>query len=163
MATPTHDIVSRVDFAEIDNAINNTHKAVAQRFDYRGVKTEITIDQKEKKIQFQADEGKLSGLLDMFLHAAAKRNISMKAFDMGEIGPGPAGRQKCEAKVRAGLEQEMAKKITKMIKDMGLKVQPSIQGDEIRVTSKQIDDLRTMMTNLQKADIEVPLQFVNMK
>ncbi|MGQ0628906.1 MAG: YajQ family cyclic di-GMP-binding protein [Phycisphaerales bacterium] len=162
-STPSLDIVSRVDFAELDNAVNNTHKAVQQRFDYRGVRTEINVDQKEKKIQFIADEGKLKGLLDMFLNSAAKRNISMKAFDMGEIGPGPAGTQKCEAKVRAGLEQETAKKIVKMIKDTGLKVQASIQGDEIRLSGKQIDDLRNVMTMLQKSDIEAPLQFVNMK
>jgi hypothetical protein len=162
-STPSLDIVSRVDFAEIDNAVNNTHKAVAQRFDYRGVKVEITIDQKEKKLVMLADGGKLKGAIDMFLHAAAKRNISMKAFDFGEVGPGPAGRERVEAKIRAGLEQEFAKKIVKMIKETGLKVQASIQGDEIRLSGKSIDDLRSVMAMLQKADLEAPLQFVNMK
>ena len=161
--SPSIDIVSRVDFAEIDNAVNNTHKAVAQRFDYRGVKTEIKVDVKEKKIHFVADEGKLSGLIDMFLHSAAKRSISMKAFDMQETLPGPAGAQKCDAKIRSGLEQDFAKKVVKLIKETGLKVQASIQGDEIRLSGKQIDDLRTVMAMLQKADLEAPLQFVNMK
>jgi hypothetical protein len=77
--------------------------------------------------------------------------------------PGAAGGVKCEVKIKAGLEQDMAKKLVKLIKETGLKVQASIQGEEIRLSGKQIDDLRTVMTMLGKADLEVPVQFVNMK
>lgn len=162
-ATPSLDIVSRVDFAEIDNAINNAKKSIAARFDFKNARAELEVDRKEKLLKLLTEEGKMNALIEIFTTAAAKRGIAMKAFEFGEILPGAAGGQKCEAKIKAGLEQEMAKKIVKIIKDMGLKVQASIQGEEIRLTGKQIDDLRTVMTNLQKMDLEVPLQFVNMK
>jgi uncharacterized protein YajQ (UPF0234 family) len=161
--TPSLDIVSRVDFAEIDNAVNNAKKALAARFDFKNARAEIEIDRKEKLMKLFTEEGKMVALIEIVTTAAVKRGIAMKAFDFGEVLPGAAGGVKCEAKIRSGLEQEMAKKIVKMIKDTGLKVQASIQGEEIRLTGKQIDDLRAVMAMLQKADMEVPLQFVNMK
>jgi len=157
------DIVSRVDFSEIDNAINNTKKAVATRFDFKNALIEITVDKKEKKIHLIAPDGKMNALKEMFNSAAVKRGISVKAFEWGETLPGASANLKCEAKIKAGLEQEYAKKIVKMIKETGLKVQTSIQGEEIRLSGKQIDDLRTVMTMLQKAELEVPVQFLNMK
>jgi uncharacterized protein YajQ (UPF0234 family) len=159
----TMDIVSRVDFAEMENAINNTKKAVATRFDFKNAKVEITFDPKEKKLYLQAPDGKMNALKEMFSGAFIKRGMSVKAIDWGQTLPGPAGDVKCESKVRAGLEQDMAKKIVKLVKETGLKVQASIQGEEIRLSGKQIDDLRAVMSMLQKADLEVPLQFVNMK
>jgi len=161
--TPSLDIVSRVDFAEIDNAVNNAKKAVAARFDFKAAKCEIDVDEKEKKLKLVTEAGKMTALIEIFTTAAAKRGISMKAFEFGDILPGLAGASKCEAKIKAGLEQEMAKKIVKLIKESGLKVQTSITGEEIRLTGKKIDDLRAVMTMLQKSDLEVPLQFVNMK
>jgi hypothetical protein len=157
------DIVSRIDFAELDNAINNTKKAVSVRFDFKNVHTEMTIDKKEKKLAFSTDDGKMNALKEMFMSAVVKRGISVKAFDWGDTLPGAAGGVKCEAKVRSGLEQDYAKKIVKMVKESGFKVQASIQGEEIRLSGKQIDDLRSVMTMLQKAELDVPLQFVNMK
>jgi cyclic-di-GMP-binding protein len=157
------DIVSRVDFAEIDNAINNTKKAVATRFDFKNAKVEVTFNEKEKKLYLQCPDGKMNALKEMFSSAFVKRGMSIKAIDWGQTLPGPAGDVKCESTVRAGLAQDVSKKIVKMIKDTGLKVQASIQGEEIRLTGKQIDDLRSVMTMLGKAELEVPLQFVNMK
>lgn len=157
------DIVSRVDFAEIDNAINNTKKAVVTRFDFKNAHVEINVDKKEKKLNLVAPDGKMAALREMFGTAAAKRGLSAMAFTWGETLPTSAGAVKCEAKIRSGLEQETSKKIVRMIKDTGLKVQASIQGEEIRLSGKQIDDLRTVMTMLQKADLDVALQYVNMK
>lgn len=157
------DIVSRVDFAEIDNAINNTKKAVATRFDFKNAKIEVTFDQKEKKLYLQSPDGKMNALKEMFSSAFVKRGMSIKAIEWGQTLPGPAGDVKCESKVRAGLEQDISKKIVKLIKETGLKVQASIQGEEIRLSGKQIDDLRSVMTMLQRTELEVPLQFVNMK
>lgn len=159
----TLDIVSRVDFAELDNAINNTRKVVATRFDFKNVNVEMTIDKKEKKLNLVTADGKMNAVKEMFSSAAVKRGFSIKAFEFGDTQPGAAGGVKCEVKIRAGLEQDMAKKIVKLIKETGLKVQASIQGEEIRLSGKQIDDLRTVMTMLGKADLEVPVQFVNMK
>ena len=157
------DIVSRVDFAELDNAINNTKKAISVRFDFKNVRSEITVDKKEKKLALSTDDGKMNALKEMFSSAAVKRGISVKVFEWGETLPGASGGVKCEAKIRSGLEQDFAKKIVRMVKESGLKVQASIQGEEIRLSGKQIDDLRSVMTMLQKSDLEVPVQFMNMK
>jgi len=161
---PSFDVVSRFNFPELDNAINNALKAVAQRFDFRGSPVEITVDRKEKKVKLMADDPtKMKGLRDMFESAAHRRGIDIKAFAWGEPESGAAGRTKCEAKVTDGIEQELAKKIVKIIKDSKMKVQASIQGDELRVTGKQIDDLQAVMKLLNGSDLGVPLQYVNMK
>ncbi len=161
---PSLDIVSKFNFSELDNAINNTNKAVQTRFDFRGATAEITLDKKEKKIKFVADDSmKLRGLIEMFQSAAHRRGLDAKAFDMPEFEPTLAGKLKCDAKIRDGIEQDLAKSIVKMIKETKLKVQPSIQGDEIRVTGKNIDDLQAVMKFLRESTLEVPLQFVNMK
>ncbi len=158
------DIVSRFDFAELDNAINNTLKAVAARFDFRGSPVEITVEKKDKKIKLSADDpGKMKGLRDMFESAAHRRGLDIKAFAWGEVEPGLAGRSKCEAKIADGIEQEIAKTIVRLIKDSKLKVQASIQGDELRVNGKKIDDLQSVIHLLNSSDLKIPLQFVNMK
>jgi cyclic-di-GMP-binding protein len=161
---PTFDIVSRVDFAEIDNAINNTKKAILNRFDFRGSTYELNFDKKEKKLYLQAEDAmKLEAIGEMFRSAAVKRGLELKAFDWQETLPGPAGSVKRDVKIRQGLETEKAKEIVKLIKESKLKVQASIQGEEIRVTGKQIDDLQAVIQMLRSAELSVPLQFVNMK
>ncbi len=161
---PSFDIVSRANFPELDNAINNTNKAIAARFDFRGSKTEITVDPKEKKLKFVADDGtKMRGMREMFDTAAVKRGLPLKMFAWGEQEPTIAGRIKCEAKIRDGIEQEIAKDIVKRIKETKMKVQASIQGEELRVTAKKIDDLQAVIALLNGAGLGVPLQYVNMK
>lgn len=161
---PSMDIVSRFNFPELDNAINNAQKAVAQRFDFRGAHTEINVDKKEKKVKLVADDAtKMKGLRDMFESAAHRRGIDIKAFKWSEPEPGAAGRMKCEAKIADGIEQEVAKNIVRMIKDSKLKVQASIQGDELRVSGKQIDDLQTVMKMVDGAGLGMPFQYVNLK
>jgi cyclic-di-GMP-binding protein len=162
-STPSLDIVSRIDFAELDNAINNAKKAVTARFDFKNCRAEIEVDKKEKKLKLLTEDGKMNALKEMVLHAAVKRGLSMKSIEFGETEPGASGGTKCEAKLHHGLDQETAKEIVKLVKDTKLKVQASIQGEEVRLSGKQIDDLRTVMTMLQKAELKVPLQFVNMK
>lgn len=161
---PSFDIVSRVNFAELDNAVNNTTKAVAARFDFRGATAEITIDRKEKTMKFVADDSmKLRGLREMFESAAFKRGLVPATFDWQEAEPTIAGKLKCSVKLRDGLEQDLAKQIVKLVKDSKMKVQASIQGEEVRVTGKQIDDLQSVMKLVNGAGLGVPLQFVNMK
>ncbi|MCC6322308.1 MAG: YajQ family cyclic di-GMP-binding protein [Phycisphaerales bacterium] len=161
---PSLDIVSRIDFAELDNAINNTRKAIMNRFDFRNTKYEIELNKKDKKIHIQAeDDGKQAAIREMFINAAIKRGLDMKSFEFGECEPGPAGNSKRDIKLRDGLEGELAKKITKLIKESKIKVQASIQGDEVRLSGKQIDDLRSCMTLLNQSGLELPLQYVNMK
>jgi uncharacterized protein YajQ (UPF0234 family) len=161
---PSFDIVSRVNFAELDNAVNNALKAVATRFDFRGATAEVTVDKKEKKLKLLADDGtKMKGLREMFESAAHRRGLDLKTFKWSEPEAALAGKLKCEAKIQDGIEQEIAKQIVRIIKDSKLKVQASIQGEEVRVTGKQIDDLQAVIKLLGASGLAVPLQYVNMK
>lgn len=164
---PTLDVVSRINYTELDNAINNTHKAIANRFDFRNAVIQIEVNKKDKKIAMHADdEGRMKSVQEMFMTAAIKRGFSTKSFEWGEIEQarhGALGNCKREIKLKDGLPSDLAKQIVKIIKDSKIKVQASIQGEEVRLTGKQIDDLRTCMAMLDKAGLEQPLQYVNMK
>lgn len=161
---PSLDIVSRVDLQEIDNAVNNTLKEIATRYDFRGSKTSVAYDRKEKKITIGTeDQMKMDAVREMFLAKAAKRNLDMKSFEFGQPEPAAGATLRCVVKVSEGLEQDTSKQIVRIIKDSKLKVQASIQGEEVRVSGKQIDDLQAVMTLLRAQNLPVPLQFVNMK
>lgn len=161
---PSFDIVSRLNFAELDNAINNTHKAVAARFDFRGTTTEIALDKKENTLKLVAeDDGKMKGLREMLNSAINKRGIDIRSFEWGEMEATVAGKTKCQAKILDGIEQEKAKEMVKAIKAAGLKVQASIQEDEVRVTGKKKDDLQAVMALVRAGDFGLPVQFVNFK
>lgn len=164
---PSLDVVSRLNFAELDNAINNTKKAVATRFDFRNSPIEITVNQKDKKISMSAtDDGKMKALQEMFVQAAVKRGLDSRCFDWQEIeGARHAALGNCkrEVKLRDGLPSELAKQVVKIVKESGIKVQASIQGEEVRLTGKQIDDLRACMELITSANLAQPVQFVNMK
>ena len=161
---PSFDVVSRINWAELDNALNNTKKAISTRFDFRGCTAEITVVQKDKKMHiFTEDRTKQNAIREMFESAAVKRGLSLKSFDWQEPESGAEGKMKRDIKLKEGLEQEMAKQITKLIKESKLKVQASIQGEEVRVTGKQRDDLQAAMKLLTGSTLAVPLQFVNFK
>lgn len=164
---PSLDIVSRINFTELDNAINNTQKAIATRFDFRNSPVQIEVNAKDKKISLHAaDEGKMKSVKEMFEQAAIKRGFSVRSFEWGEIEAarhGALGNVKREIKLKDGLPQDLAKQIQKLIKETKLKVQAGIQGEEIRLSGKQIDDLRTVMAMLDKAGLPQPLQYINMK
>jgi len=161
---PSLDIVSRVNFAELDNALNNTKKAIAQRFDFRGATADFVLDQKEKTLKITADdEGKLRGIREMFESAVNRRGLPLKTFEWGEVEPALGGKVRWPVKIINGIEQDKAKEIVKMIKETKMKVQCSIQGDELRLSGKQIDDLRAVMKLLDTAGLDTPLQYVNMK
>lgn len=161
---PSFDIVSRIELQEVDNAVNNTLKEVATRYDFRGAKTELTFDRKEKKLHMvAADKMKMDALQEMFLQKAVKRNLEIKSFDFEEPTPTTGGALKRDVKLREGIEQALAKKIVATIKQSKIKVQASIQGEEVRVQGKQIDDLQAVIALLKGEDYDTPLQFVNMK
>ena len=161
---PSFDVVSKVNFAELDNAINNAKKAIASRFDFRGATAEISVDPTEKTLKIVADDAtKHKGIREMFEHAVFKRGLSLQSFSWGEPEPTIAGKLKREIKIKDGIEQDQARAMVKLIKESKLKVQASIQGDELRVTGKQIDDLQSVMKLLDGAGLEVPLQYVNLK
>ena len=160
MADSSFDIVSKVDKQEVDDALNQAAKEVAQRYDFKGVGAEI--DFSGEKILMKANsEERVNAVLDVFQSKLVKCGISLKSLDAGE--PFASGKEyRVEASVKEGIAQDQAKKITKLIHDEGPKgVKATIQGDELRVSSKSRDDLQDVITLLKGSDLEVDLQFIN--
>jgi cyclic-di-GMP-binding protein len=161
---PSFDIVSQPDLQEIDNAVNNTRKELATRFDFRNVKTEINLDKAEKVVRIvTADEMKMNDVKDMLLTHCIRRKVDPKSFESKEIEPTSQGRVKMDMTIQQGLTKELAQKIVKMIKSEKLKVQVAIQDDQVRVTGGKIDDLQHVIRMLDGQDLPMPLQYVNMK
>ena len=154
------DVVSKVDKQEVSNALNQAQKEIAQRYDFKGVGAEI--DFSGEKILMKANsEERVAAVLDVFQSKLVKRGISLKSLDAGE--PFASGKEyRIEASVKEGIAQDQAKKITKLIRDEGPKgVKATIQGDELRVSSKSRDDLQDVIALLKGSDLEVDLQYIN--
>ena len=154
------DVVSKVNLQELDNAIQMSLKEIGQRFDFKGSKTEIKHET-DKLIIISDDEFKLKSTIDILQGKMVKRGISLKALEYGKVEQALAGTVRQEAKIKQGIIQEQAKDINKRIKDSGLKVQTQIQGDQIRVSAKKIDDLQAVIAVLRKTELPFELQFVN--
>jgi cyclic-di-GMP-binding protein len=161
---PSFDIVSKVDAQLLDNAVNVTRKEITNRFDFKDSHVVIDLDKKEYKIKIEAsDEMKIRQLIDVLISRANKQGISPEAFDLSKE-PYTSGKLvKTELPVKNGLKQDDAKKVVKLIKDSGLKVQASINDDLVRVTGKKIDDLQDVIQLCRNADLGLPLQYENMR
>lgn len=158
------DIVSEVDFQEVDNAINQALKEIIQRYDFKGSKSEITLNKKDKLINAASDnEYKLKSVIDILQNKLIKRGISIKALKYGAVEPASGGTVRQEIKLQQGIEKEDAKKIAKMIKDSKLKVQSIIQDEQVRVSGKVKDDLQAVMQLLRDSDLEFAFQFTNFR
>jgi len=154
------DVVSKVDRQEVDNALNQAAKEVAQRYDFKG--TDASIAWSGEHILMRANsEDRVKAVLDVFQTKLVKRGVSLKSLDTGE--PKPSGKEyRIDAGLKEGLNQENAKKITKIIRDEGPKgVKTQITGEELRVSSKNKDDLQAVIGLLKGSDLDVALQFVN--
>jgi uncharacterized protein YajQ (UPF0234 family) len=161
---PSFDIVSKVDAQALDNAVNVTTKEITNRFDFKGSHVEIKLDKKEFKINIETeDDMKMRQLIDVLINRAHKQNIAPEAFDLSKESHQSGKLTKQEVSVRNGLKQEDAKKIVKLIKDSGLKVQASINDDMVRVTGKKIDDLQEVIALCRGAELGLPLQYENMR
>jgi hypothetical protein len=161
---PSFDIVSKVDTQALDNAVNVTHKEIANRFDFKGSHIVIDLNKKDFKINIETeDEMKMRQLCDVLMNRAHKQGIDPMAFDFSKEGFQSGKAWKKEVTVKNGLQQEDAKKIVKLIKDSGIKVQASINDDLVRVTGKKIDDLQSVIQLCKTAGLPVPLQYVNMR
>lgn len=161
---PSFDIVSKVDAQALDNAVNVTTREITNRFDFKGSHVVINLDKKEYLLKMETDDDmKMRQLLDVLISRAHKQGIAPEAFDSSKEGAQSGKVWKKEVKVRNGLAQEDAKKIVKLIKDSGMKVQASINDDLVRVTAKKIDDLQSVIQLCKNADLGIPLQYVNMR
>ncbi|MFM6939277.1 MAG: YajQ family cyclic di-GMP-binding protein [Rhodoluna sp.] len=160
MADSSFDIVSKVDKQEAANALTQAQKEIEQRYDFKGVGA--SVDWSGEKVLMKASsEDRVLAVLDVFQSKLVKRGISLKSLDAGK--PYASGKEyRIEAELKNGIEQEQAKKISKIIREEGPKsIKAQIQGDELRVSSKSRDDLQDLISLLKGKDLEVDLQFVN--
>jgi len=161
---PSFDIVSKVDAQALDNAVNVTNKEVTNRYDFKGAHVLIELDKKNFSIKLETDDDmKMRQLVDVLINRANKQGIVPLAFDVSKDAYQSGKIMRKEISVRNGLKQEDAKKIVKLIKDSGMKVQAQINDDIVRVTGKKIDDLQDVIQLCRQAELSVPLQFENMR
>ena len=161
---PSVDVVSKVDLQALDNTINNVKREISTRFDFKNVKTEITFDRKSKLIHIvTGDDWKVKVVSDMLIGQCTRLKVDPKCLEFKEIEPTSHGTAKMDIIIKEGIPKEIGQKIVKLIKSLKTKVQPTLQGDQVRITGKKIDDLQEIMQLLKEQDYNIPLQFVNMK
>lgn len=158
---PSFDIVCELDMHEVSNAVDQSNREVSTRFDFKGSHVEYKLEKDTIKLEAESDF-QLSQMLEILKNKLAKRGVDLKHMD---IQPPNIQLKKAEQliKLQQGIDTEKAKSIVKLIKAEKLKVQPSIQGDKIRVTGKKRDDLQTVITFLKKQELSLPLQFNNFR
>ena len=156
------DIVSKVNLQELRNAVGQAQKEIGTRFDFRGTSASLLFEESSLMLQLTADhQAQLQSVVDVVESKLAKRGVPLKALSWGPPEQRPSGSMKRQATVQQGFSSEKAKEVTKLIKELGLKVQPRIEGDTVRVTGKQIDDLQAVIQALKAKDFGVPLQVEN--
>jgi len=160
---PSFDIVSKVDEQEVDNAVNQAIKEMSQRYDFKGSKSEIKWEKKEEVTITADDDYKLKAVIDILQTKLAKRGVSLKSLEYGKVEDASGGLKRQVIKILQGIPQDKAKEISKFIKELKLKVEAQIQGDQLRISGKKIDDLQEAIGSLREKDFKIALQFVNMR
>ena len=157
------DVVSKVDHQEVDNALNQAAKEIAQRYDFKGVGASITWSGHDAVLMVANSADRVLAILDVFETKLVKRNISLKALDLGDKEPKPSGKEyRLLATIKEGLSSDVARTLSKLVRDEGPRnVRALIQGDELRITGKSRDDLQATIALLKGADVDAALQFVN--
>ena len=156
------DIVCEVNMQEVDNAVNQAKKELAQRFDFKGSKSSIDFKREEKKIILVADDDfKLRSLTDILAGKLVKRSVPLKSLTFKDPQKIFGGNINQEVEIATGIPKEKAKDLVRIIKDMALKVQPQIEGEKVRVFSPKKDDLQAVIVNLRKIDFPLALSFIN--
>ncbi|MBP1647328.1 MAG: YajQ family cyclic di-GMP-binding protein [Bacteroidetes bacterium] len=160
--TSSFDIVSDVNLQEVDNAINQARKEIVQRFDFKGSKSSIDLDQKEKQVTVHSDDDfKLKSVIDILQGKLIKRNVPLKALSYGTVEQAAGGTVRQVIKLLVGIDKDNARKIVKMIKDAKLKVQAQIMEDQVRVSGKSKDDLQSVIKMIRDANLPFAVQFTN--
>jgi uncharacterized protein YajQ (UPF0234 family) len=158
------DIVSKVDLQEVQNAVNNATREIAHRFDFKGAKAEIKLDEKTNKLQLSCDDAeKMKQLVDVLRQKMVARNVPLRAFTYGKVEPAGGRTVRQDVTMQSGIPSDKAKEIVKVIKNSKLKVQAAIQDDQVRVTGKSRDDLQEVMRLLKGQDLGIDMQFTNFK
>ena len=159
---PSFDIVSQVNSMEIENAVNQAKKELANRFDFKGANAEIVLEKTEIKLS-ATDKFKISALNEMVISKLSKRGISMKSVEQKDPDISPLGHARQIIKIKEGLDAPTAKLVTSFIRDSKLKVTTQIQGDEVRVTGKNRDDLQAVIAAVRAHDFPAALNFINFR
>jgi uncharacterized protein YajQ (UPF0234 family) len=154
------DVVSKTDMQEVANAVQQAQKELAQRFDFKGSKSSIELTA-EEIVLVSDDEGKLRSVRDILEGRLVKRHVSLKALDYGKVEEASLGTVRQKTKIVQGIESEKAKAIVRAIKDAKLKVQAAIQSDQVRVSSRNKDELQRAIALIKENDYGIPLQFTN--
>lgn len=161
---PSFDIAAKVDLQTLDNAINIVKKEISTRYDFKGAHIEIDLDKKNYLLKVECEnEMQLNQLEDILITKSMRQGLDAKCFDLSKDYNANGKFIRKEIKVVNGIDKDSAKKIVKIIKDSGIKVQAAIMDDIIRVTAKKIDDLQAVIALCNKSNIELPLQYTNMK
>ncbi|MEK7691470.1 MAG: YajQ family cyclic di-GMP-binding protein [Bdellovibrionota bacterium] len=163
---PSFDVSSEVDWQEVDNAVNQATKELSQRFDFKGVKSEVKLDVKAKNVTLWcSEEGKLDAVTDILKTKFVKRGISLLALEYQEKEPAFGGSVRQVILIQAGISKEKAKQVNQALKDSKIKVQGQIQDEKVRVTGKNRDDLQTAIALLRtkQDELELPMQFGNFR
>jgi uncharacterized protein YajQ (UPF0234 family) len=158
---PSFDVVSRIDRHELTNALDQANREVGNRYDFKGSDAKF-VDNDDSLTLDAASDFQLQQMLDILYSKVSKRGIDLTALDAGE--PQVSGKRATQkVALRQGIDKDLGKKITKLVKDSKLKVQASIQGEQVRVTGKKRDDLQDVITMLKGANLGIPLQFENFR
>ncbi len=161
---PSFDVVNRVDLQEVSNAVNNASKEILQRYDFRGSNTKLEWDSEGGKIVVRTeDEMKMEAVRDLLITHGTRRKLDAGCMNFKDVEAAGGKTLRREVLIQQGIDQEIARKIVKDVKGTKIKVQVSIQGDELRVSGKKRDDLQAVISLLESGDYPVPLQFVNMR
>jgi uncharacterized protein YajQ (UPF0234 family) len=156
------DVVSKADLQAMDNAVNSSVREITTRFDFKGSVSSIDLDKKENTLTLRSDnEQKLRNVIDILQGRLVKQGVSLKALDFQKIDPAEGGTIRQVIKITQGIVSEKAKEMVRTIKDAKIKVTPTIQGDQLRVTGKSKNDLQSAQALLRGKDFGLPLQFTN--
>ncbi|OPX84675.1 MAG: putative nucleotide-binding protein [Pelotomaculum sp. PtaB.Bin104] len=158
----TFDIVSQVEMPEVHNAVDQSLRELRTRYDFKGSKSDINFDGAEIVLAAD-DEFKLKSLIEIFETKLVRRGINLKALRYGKIEPAAKDTVRQRVTLVQGLDKEKAKVITKLVKDSKLKVQATVQGDQVRISGKNRDDLQAIMQVIKDHDFDIPIQFVNLR
>ncbi len=159
---PSFDIVSTVDMQEVDNAVNQTVKEIAQRYDFKKSKSEVTLEKESIKI-LADDDFRLKAIVDILQSKCIKRGVSIKALKFGTPESASGGMVRQMVTIQQGISKEKGKEVIALIKETRLKVQGQIQEDQVRVTGKNIDDLQEIIRLLKGKDLGLDLQYINFR
>jgi len=156
------DIVSQVDLQEVNNAVDQSIRELRTRFDFKGSKSDIEYDGEQITLTGD-DEFKLKNVIDILEAKLVKRGINLKALKYGKLEPAARDTVRQRVNLIQGVDKEKAKVITKLVKDSKLKVQATVQGDQVRISGKNRDDLQAIIQIIKNHEFEIPLQFINMR